>query len=486
MKRKRMKTSLELMKEVRSEWVINPVTRVHDNDTRKNAKKMRSEARRTVKKALSEESRELFSCLRLACIIFILLFSTVLYRADAASLQTADRLIDVNKLSAGFVTDLRYATEDNFTGIKLYPSGICCLQEDTAWKLAAANRELQKKGLSIKIWDAYRPLSVQKKMWKLMPDSRYIANPYKNGSKHNRGAAVDVTLVDKNGKELEMPSGFDDFSKRAIRNNPAMSAAAAKNLKLLTDAMTKNGFKAISTEWWHFDDTAYAVWPLLDISQEIVSRRLLPVEELKCTGDSQQAILVTSGSTSSSKAVLAAYEKTNGKWLKVLPDMKAFIGKNGFKKAKYEGDGCSPMGVFTIDTLFGWGPDPGFRLPYKPVTADDYWVSSDKKELYNVWINKKNGPDKSWTIYERLKISEYKYAAIINYNNGPDRIPGNGSAIFLHKAGSKAYTSGCTAVAEADLLNVLKWLKPDKEPVIIQGTLKELKELKQLRPLPVQ
>jgi D-alanyl-D-alanine dipeptidase len=428
-----------------------------------------------------------------ALMILILLASPAAYRSDAAAAQAADRLIDVSKLSAGFVIDLRYATKDNFTGIKLYPSGICCLQEDTAWKLAAANRELMKKGYRIKIWDAYRPLSIQKKMWEIMPDSRYLANPYKNGSKHNRGAAVDVTLVDKNGKEVEMPSGFDEFSARASRNNPSMSAAAAKNLKLLTDALTKNGFKSISTEWWHFDDASYANYPLLDVSQEAVSRRPLPVEELTCTGDSQQAILVTSDSASSSKAVLAAYEKTDGKWLKVFPDMKAFIGKNGFKKVKnaplsaqdkktykYEGDGCSPMGVFTISTLFGWGSDPGFKLPYRPVTDDDYWVSGNKKELYNVWINRKNGPDKNWTAYERLKIPEYKYAAVINYNTGPDRVPGNGSAIFLHKAGSKAYTSGCTAVSEADLLNILKWLEPSKKPVIIQGT---PKELKQLRPL---
>lgn len=482
MKRKKMKTSLELMKEVRSEWLINPVTRVHDNDTRKNIKKVRSESRKTVKKALSDDSRELFSYLRPACIILLILLSTSLYQAAAASLPTTDRLIDVNKLSSDFVADLRYTTKNNFTGSKLYPSSICCLQEDTAWKLTAANRELAKKGFRIKIWDAYRPLSVQKKMWKLLPDSRYVANPYKSGSRHNRGASVDVTLVDKNGKELEMPSGFDEFSSIASRNH-SMSAAAAKNLKLLTDAMIKSGFKTIITEWWHFDDAAYSAYPLLDVSQEMVSRRPLPVEELKCTGDSQQVILVTSSSTSSSKAMLAVYEKKNGKWLKVLPDIKAIIGKNGFKIAKREGDGCSPMGVFTIDTLFGWAPDPGFSLPYKPVTTDDYWVSSDKKELYNVWINKKNGPDKSWTIFERLKIPEYKYAAVINYNIGPDRIPGKGSAIFLHKTGSKAYTSGCTAVSEKDLLNVLKWLKPDKKPIIIQGT---LEELKQLRPLPVQ
>ena len=431
-----------------------------------------------------------------AAFIIFLLLTSLTYISGAAAAQPADRLIDVGKLSAGFAVDLRYATKDNFTGIKQYPSSICCLQEGTAWKLAAANKELMKKGYRIKIWDAYRPLSIQKKMWAVMPDSRYLANPYKNGSKHNRGAAVDVTLVDKNGRELEMPSGFDEFSNKASRNNPAMSAAAAKNLKLLTDAMTKSGFKTISNEWWHFDDAAYASYPLLDVSQEAVSRRPLPVEELTCTGDSQQAVLVTNDSASSSKAILTAYEKVDGKWRKVFPDMKAFVGKNGFKKVKntaltpqdkktykYEGDGASPMGVFTMGPLFGWAPNPGFKLPYRRVTGDDYWVSGNKKELYNVLVNRKNGPDKSWTVYEKLNIPEYKYAAVINYNTGPGRIQGNGSAIFLHKAGSKTDTSGCTAISEADLLSVLKWLEPEKKPIIIQGT---LKELKQLSPLPVQ
>lgn len=421
----------------------------------------------------------------------ILSAPVTMFQSDAAAAPAVDKLIDISKISSDIVIDLRYATENNFTGIKLYSSSICCLQEDTAWKLAAANREVMKSGFRIKVWDAYRPLSVQKKMWSIMPDPGFLANPYKNGSKHNRGAAVDVTLVDKDGKEAEMPSGFDEFTYRAARNNTRMSAAAAKNLKILTDAMVKSGFKSISTEWWHFDDTAAANYPLLDVSPATVAARPLPIEQLKCTGDSKQAILVTGSGTSKSKAVMSVYEKNaDGKWLKALPDMSAFVGKNGFKKIKssalsaadkkiykYEGDGSSPMGVFTIDTLFGWGPNPGFKLPYKITTADDYWVSASKKELYNVWVNRKNGPDKSWKIYEKLKIADYKYAAVINYNIGPDRVVGNGSAIFLHIADSRGYTGGCTAVSESDLLKVLKWLSPEKSPIIIQGTQEGLKEL---------
>lgn len=436
-----------------------------------------------------------FLRLTASVLAFFISISMAAFPSSAAA-PTTDKLIDMGKISSDIVIDLRYATENNFTGIKLYPSSICCLQEDTAWKLEAANREVMKSGFRIKVWDAYRPLSVQKKMWEIMPDPGFLANPYKNGSKHNRGAAVDVTLVDKDGKEAEMPSGFDEFTYRAARNNSRMSAAAAKNLKILTDAMVKSGFKSISTEWWHFDDAAAANYPLLDVSPETIAGRPLPIEELKCAGDSKQVLLVTGGGTAGSKAVLSAYEKVDGKWLKVLPDMNAFIGKNGFKRTKnsplsaedkktykYEGDGCSPMGVFTVGALFGWGPDPGFKLPYKTVTADDYWVSGDEKELYNVWINRKGGPDKSWKVYEKLKIPDYKYAAVIDYNIGADRVVGNGSAIFLHIADSRGYTSGCTAVSEPDLLKVLKWLRPEMSPIIIQGT---PEELKRLPPLPVQ
>lgn len=201
-------------------------------------------------------------------IIFLFITSTGIFNSYAAAVKPSDTLIDIQKLSSSLVIDLRYATNKNFTGTKLYASVICCLQEATAWKLIKANEEVMKKGYRIKIRDAYRPYSVQKAMWKIMPDSRYLANPNK--------------------------------------------------------------------------------------------------------GDH----------------------------------------------------------------------------------------------------------DKNWTIYEKLKIPEYKYAAVINYNIGPDRIVGNGSAIFLHIAGSKGYTSGCTAVSEADLLTILKWMNGDKKPIIVQGTLSELKSIK--------
>src|SRR5204863_1402356 len=135
-------------------------------------------------------------------------------------------------------------------------------------KLAAANAEFQKDGYMIKVWDGYRPPYVQKIFWEIMPDDRYVANPYKGGSKHNRGGAVDVTLVDLKGNEVEMPSAYDDFSEKAWRKSPLASAEARKNEDYLTEVMVKHGFSPLEHEWWHFDDPDYKNFPLVDVQLE--------------------------------------------------------------------------------------------------------------------------------------------------------------------------------------------------------------------------
>src|SRR6185503_14610279 len=120
--------------------------------------------------------------------------------------------VKVTDLDPSIAIELRYATTNNFTGKKIYPVDVCLLRKETALKLAAANAEFKKDGYRIKIWDAYRPPYVQQIFWGILPDERYVANPFRGGSKHNRGGAVDVTLIDSEGKELEMLTGFGDFS----------------------------------------------------------------------------------------------------------------------------------------------------------------------------------------------------------------------------------------------------------------------------------
>lgn len=160
-----------------------------------------------------------------------------------------------------FVLDLRYATDNNFTGKKVYDAYIAVLQKDTLNKLISANEDFKALGYRIKIWDAYRPAPIQEYFWDIVPDRRYIASPYYNGSRHNRGTAVDVTLVDSKGKELEMPTGFDEFNTTAYRN-AFMSNNVKKNVDLLTEIMVKNGFSPIETEWWHFDDSNADSYPI--------------------------------------------------------------------------------------------------------------------------------------------------------------------------------------------------------------------------------
>jgi zinc D-Ala-D-Ala dipeptidase len=130
--------------------------------------------------------------------------------------------------------------------------------------LKRVQEALSVNGLSLKIYDAYRPLAVQKKLWEKYPVEGFVANPAK-GSNHNRGAAVDVTLVDKEGKELAMPSAYDEFSERAHRNYAGGTDQERANRKTLEDAMQKEGFRGLQSEWWHFDDLEAKNYPVLDL-----------------------------------------------------------------------------------------------------------------------------------------------------------------------------------------------------------------------------
>ena len=161
--------------------------------------------------------------------------------------------------------DIRYATTNNFTKTKVYPTDICILRLDTGTKLKKANEILKSLGYRIKVYDAYRSTSVQKTFWSLVKDNRYVANPDEGGSIHNKGCAVDITMVDANGQEVEMPSNFDEFSEKAYRENINMSPKAKENLNILTEAMINSGFTTLATEWWHFEDSEKAGYSIVDI-----------------------------------------------------------------------------------------------------------------------------------------------------------------------------------------------------------------------------
>lgn len=175
--------------------------------------------------------------------------------------------VDIAKVNPNIITDIRYATTNNFTGRVLYSSAVCLLRRPVAKKLDLIQKNLEKKKLGLKIYDGYRPRYVQRIFWEIIPDTRYVADP-NIGSKHNRGAAVDVTLVDENGNELEMPTPFDDFTEIAHTTYTHLPKHILANRTLLHDAMKEQGFIPLPTEWWHFDDAEWEKYPLEDIPIE--------------------------------------------------------------------------------------------------------------------------------------------------------------------------------------------------------------------------
>ncbi len=174
-------------------------------------------------------------------------------------------MIDIQNQNPKVLVDIRYKTKDNFVGEILYPQDArILLRREAAEALLKVQEALQKRGLGLKIYDGYRPLSVQKKMWAKYPVEGYVANPAK-GSNHNRGMAVDLTLVDTQGKELSMPSGYDEFSERAHRNYTGGTQEERNNRQILQEAMEAEGFGGITTEWWHFDFKNAKDFPVLDL-----------------------------------------------------------------------------------------------------------------------------------------------------------------------------------------------------------------------------
>ena len=178
-------------------------------------------------------------------------------------------LVDVQSVIPRIRVELVYATERNFVGVAMYKVKTAYLRRPVADALSKVQADLERQGLGLKVWDAYRPLSVQKRFWELVPDERYVASPVK-GSRHNRGAAVDVTLVNDKGEELEMPTKFDDFTPRAGAFDPEHTAAAIANRKKLQDAMLAHGFTILPTEWWHFDGPDWQKYEVLDVPLESV------------------------------------------------------------------------------------------------------------------------------------------------------------------------------------------------------------------------
>ncbi len=192
----------------------------------------------------------------------IALFVIVFFSLASFS-QNETNLVNIETLSSKFLLDIRYATTNNFLEEELYECEVCYLLPEVAEAINNVNYYFCDRGYIILFYDCYRPLSVQKKMWAKVPNPIYIANPTR-GSAHNRGIAVDLTLVKKDGTALDMGTDYDFFGRKSHTDNFNLPKEVLENRKLLQDGLKAFGFATIQSEWWHFSYPKKSNAPILD------------------------------------------------------------------------------------------------------------------------------------------------------------------------------------------------------------------------------
>lgn len=191
------------------------------------------------------------------------------YKATIAK-DRRKTLVEIRKVIPSVKLDIRYATKNNFMGQVMYKQARAFARKEVVEQLRKIQTSLNKKGYSLKIFDGYRPYSITVTFYQKASDKAFVANPSK-GSIHNRGCAVDLTLVDlKTGKDLVMPTPYDSFSAAAAANYPKASAEALKNRTLLISTMQQHGFSVMPNEWWHFDYKGWQNYELMDIPFELL------------------------------------------------------------------------------------------------------------------------------------------------------------------------------------------------------------------------
>lgn len=201
--------------------------------------------------------------IHLALLVIALAVATACGTLRQPSPELTNQLVDVGVTYPDIELDIRYATPDNFLGRAVYTAARCYLVTDAAHRLSAADMALRTEGFRLIVWDCYRPRSVQYAMWEILPDPTYVADPAR-GSRHNRGAAVDVGVVGLDGEPVPLPTGHDDFTPAAHRDAEDLPAAAIANRERLERAMVQAGWIPLASEWWHFDAPDWKRYPLRD------------------------------------------------------------------------------------------------------------------------------------------------------------------------------------------------------------------------------
>lgn len=161
-------------------------------------------------------------------------------------------LVQIKKPDFDVDLEIAYATSNNFTGAPLYKKPLCFLHKEAALKLKEAIELAAQIGYRVKVFDAFRPLEIQQKLWDFNPDPKFLSNPETGSVPHCRGVAVDLTLIDKNGLELDMGTGFDEFDPRSYHGNKEISSESQRNRHILMGIMTTAGWDFYRNEWWHY------------------------------------------------------------------------------------------------------------------------------------------------------------------------------------------------------------------------------------------
>ncbi|MDP1621342.1 MAG: L,D-transpeptidase family protein [Bacteroidales bacterium] len=193
-------------------------------------------------------------------------------------------------------------------------------------------------------------------------------------------------------------------------------------------------------------------------------------------GNSEQIILVTNDDIHSKNVTIQTFEKgIGGHWTKMFADIPGTIGRNGFSpfNQKREGDNASPTGIFNLGPVFGYVEKIATKMDYRQATDKDFWIDDPESDDYNTWVTMDTPPAVS---HERMKLNNdlYKLGIVVQYNT-KQVVKGNGSAIFVHiQGGPGSPTAGCVAMPEINLENIIQWLRPNKKPLIIMGTVSEL------------
>lgn len=200
---------------------------------------------------------------------------TCLFLASCTSPWEEKGLVDIRRAAPGIQVDLRYQTADNITGRPLYPDSMpCLLRKSTALKLRQAQNRLAGQGYGLKIWDAWRPPEVHQVLYGRGAHTGMYLAPRRGWSRHCGGIAVDATLVDRDGRELPMPTRFDEGLAEASSSRLPDDPAIRRHLQILHTAMRDAGFEALPGEWWHFDDLEFLHHPVPVISARDLGLRL--------------------------------------------------------------------------------------------------------------------------------------------------------------------------------------------------------------------